>query len=156
MMRVLLSHEVGDKINVDSYRRAVRHLLAGTGGVVSCLEHVGLDGDREEPRLPDPARDPANPGYGVWSLGRREGGVQPPVVARALRVFPGADVPVSQRQCPHLRGGLQHPWIRGPLRRCLHPRAPRTRSADLSRTRERTIRESDSRMVLQRNEATRL
>ena len=32
--RLSLSHEVGDKINVDSYRRAVRHLPAGTGGVV--------------------------------------------------------------------------------------------------------------------------
>lgn len=34
IIRVSLSHEVGDKINVDSYRRAVRHLPAGAGGVV--------------------------------------------------------------------------------------------------------------------------
>ena len=32
--RLSLSHEVDDKINVDSYRRAVRHLPAGAGGVV--------------------------------------------------------------------------------------------------------------------------
>ena len=121
MTRVLLSHEVDDKINVDSYRRAVRHLPAAVGGVVWSLARLGFDGDCEEPRVPDPARDPADPRDGLWCLGRREGGVQPPVAARTLRVLPGADVPVPQRQRAHLRGGLQHPWIRGSLRRCLHP-----------------------------------
>lgn len=86
--QISLSHEVGDKINVDSYRRAVRHLPAGTGGVVWCLAGLGLDGDREEPRVPDPARDPSDPCSGVRRMGWREGGLQSPVAARALRVFP--------------------------------------------------------------------
>ena len=114
MMRVLLSHEVGDKINVDSYRRAVRHLPAGAVGMVWSLARLGLDGDREEPRVPDLARDPADPRDGLRRVGRREGGVQSPVAARAFRVFPGADVPVPQRQRAHLRGGLQPARLRGP------------------------------------------
>lgn len=68
--QISLSHEVGDKINVDSYRRAVRHLPPGAGGMVWRLECLGLDGGREEPRLPDPARDQSTPSDGVWRLGR--------------------------------------------------------------------------------------
>ena len=64
-----------DTINVDSYRSAVWHLPAGVGGVVPCLECLGLDGDREEPCVPDPARDPADLGNGVRCLGRCEGGL---------------------------------------------------------------------------------
>ena len=104
--RISLSREVDDKINGDSYRRAVRHLPAGAGGMVQWLAHLGLDGDREELRVPDPTRDPAAPRGGLRSLGWDKGGLQCPVVARTFRVFPGADVPVLQRQCPHLRGGL--------------------------------------------------
>lgn len=103
--RISLSHEVGDKINVDSYRCAVRHLPAGTSGVVESLACLGLDGDCEEPRVPDPARDPAAPCDDLRSLGWSKGRLQPPVGACAFRVFPGADVPVLQRQCPHLRVG---------------------------------------------------
>ena len=97
---------MGDKINVDSYRCAVRHLPAGVGGMVQCLARLGLDGDREELRVPDPARDPAAPRGGLRSLGWGTGGLQSPVVARAFHVFLGADVPVLQRKCPYLRGGL--------------------------------------------------
>ena len=97
---------MGDKINVDSYRRSVRHLLAGVRSVVWRLAGLGLDGDREEPRVPDPARDQSTPSDGVWRLGRSQGGVQPPVAARTFRVFLGADVPVLQRQRSHLRGRL--------------------------------------------------
>lgn len=75
---------------------------------------LGLDGDREGPRVPDSARDPSGTRDGLWRLGRREGGLQLPVAARTLRVFPGTNVPVPQRQCTHLRGGLQLARLRGP------------------------------------------
>ena len=143
MTRVLLSHEVDDKINVDSYRRAVRHLPAAVGGVVWSLARLGLDGDREEPRVPDLARDPADPRDGLRRVGRREGGVQSPVAARAFRVFPGADVPVPQRQRAHLRGGLQPARLRG----------PRPRRAGLSRTCEKARVGYSVRLAVQWNEA---
>ena len=106
IIRVSLIHEVGDKINVDSYCCAVRPLPAGAGGLVQLHVLLGLDGHREERRVPDSARDPTDPRDGFRRLGWREGGLQLPVAARSLRMFLGADVPVPQRQCPHLRGGL--------------------------------------------------
>ena len=50
IIRVSLIHEVGDKINVDSHRRAVRPLHAGAGGVVQRHVLLGLDGRRQERR----------------------------------------------------------------------------------------------------------
>ena len=107
-------HEVGDKNNLDSYRRALWHLSAGVSTLVQLRASLGFERGREEHRVPDPAGGPADPGDVRRHLGRREGGVQPPVVGRAIRVLSGTDVPVLQRERPHLRGGLQSARLRGP------------------------------------------
>lgn len=106
IIHVSLIHEMGDKINVDSYRRAVRPLHACAGGLVQLHVLLGLDGHRQERRVPDSASDPAGTRDGFRRLGWCEGGLQLPVAARASRVFPGTDVLVLQCQRPVLWGGL--------------------------------------------------
>lgn len=106
IIRVSLIHEVGDKINVDSYCCAVRPLHAGAGGLVQLHVLLGLDGHREERRVPDSARDPTGTSDGFRRLGWREGGLQLPVAARASRVLPPTDAFVLQCQRPALWGGL--------------------------------------------------
>ena len=106
IIRVSLIYEVGDKINVDSYCCAVRPLHAGAGGLVQLHVLLGLDGHREERRVPDSARDPAGTRDGFRRLGWCQGGLQLPVAARTSRVFPRTDVLVLQCQRPVLWGGL--------------------------------------------------
>lgn len=91
---------------MDLYRRDVRHLHAGAGGVVQLHVLLGLDGHREERRVPDSARDPTGTSDGFRRLGWREGGLQLPVAARASRVLPPTDAFVLQCQRPALWGGL--------------------------------------------------
>ena len=117
-------HEVGDKNNLGSYRRALWRLSAGVSALVQLRASLGFERGREEHRVPDPAGGPADPGDVRRHLGRREGGLQPPVVGRAIRVLPGADVPVLQRERPHLWGGLQPARLRGPRPRRAGPLAP--------------------------------
>ena len=117
-------HEVGDKSNLDSYRRALRRLSAGVSTLVQLRASLGFERGCKEHRVPDPAGGPADPGDVCRHLGRCEGGIQPPVVGRAIRVLPGTDVPVLQRKRPHLRGGLQSAWLRGPRPRRAGPLVP--------------------------------
>lgn len=117
-------YEVGDKNNLGSYRRALWRLSAGVSTLVQLRASLGFERGREEHRVPDPAGGSADPGDVRRHLGRCEGGIQPPVVGRTIRVLPGTDVPVLQRERPHLRGGLQSAWLRGPRPRRTGPLAP--------------------------------
>ena len=54
---------------------------------------------RQSPRVHDPFHCAAAHRDHRCRVGWREGGLQSPLVRRSLRVLPGADVPVFQRQC---------------------------------------------------------